>query len=38
LHHADPFERLIIAQTLVGEYAVVTSEVNFESYRVKVIW
>jgi PIN domain nuclease of toxin-antitoxin system len=38
LHHGDPFDRLIIAQALLGEYAVVTSDVHFESYGVKVIW
>jgi PIN domain nuclease of toxin-antitoxin system len=37
-HHGDPFDRLIIAQALVGEYAVVTSDPHFKNYGVKVVW
>lgn len=37
-HHADPFDRLIIAQALVGQCAVVTSDTRFAAYGVQVIW
>jgi PIN domain nuclease of toxin-antitoxin system len=37
-HHADPFDRLIIAQALVTQCAVVTSDTRFASYGVQVIW
>ncbi len=37
-HHRDPFDRLIIAQALIGGFAVVTSDRRFADYGVKVIW
>jgi PIN domain nuclease of toxin-antitoxin system len=37
-HHRDPFDRLLIAQALIGGLAVVTSDRRFEDYGVKVIW
>lgn len=37
-HHSDPFDRLIIAQALVGQCAVVTSDTRFGAYGVQVIW
>lgn len=37
-HHSDPFDRLIIAQALVSECAVITSDARFATYGVRVIW
>jgi PIN domain nuclease of toxin-antitoxin system len=37
-HHGDPFDRLIIAQALIAECSVVTSDAHFAAYGVKVIW
>lgn len=38
-HHTDPFDRLIIAQALVEQVPVVTSDVAFKRYRgLKVVW
>jgi PIN domain nuclease of toxin-antitoxin system len=37
-HHADPFDRLIIAQALIDDCAVVTSDTHFAAYGVKVVW
>ena len=37
-HHRDPFDRLIIAQALVGGFVIVTSDTRFEAYGVKVLW
>lgn len=37
-HHTDPFDRLIIAQALIGQCAVVTSDARFKAYGVPVIW
>lgn len=37
-HHRDPFDRLIIAQALVEDLPVVTSDPQFERYPVEVIW
>ena len=39
LHHADPFDRHIIAQALAEDLPVVTSDEAFKLYRgIKVIW
>jgi PIN domain nuclease of toxin-antitoxin system len=38
-HHADPFDRQIIAQALCEEIPVVTSDEKFSLYKgLKVIW
>ena len=37
-HHKDPFDRLIIAQSLVENMPVVTKDGAFESYPVTVLW
>jgi PIN domain nuclease of toxin-antitoxin system len=39
LHHADPFDRQILAQALAESMPVVTSDEKFRLYQgVKVIW
>ena len=38
LFHKDPFDRMLIAQALMGGLAVVTSDRAFEPYPVRVIW
>jgi PIN domain nuclease of toxin-antitoxin system len=37
-HHGDPFDRIIIAQALVDQYTVITSDARFAAYGVEVIW
>jgi len=37
-HHDDPFDRMLIAQALMGGLAIVTSDRAFEPYPVRVIW
>jgi len=37
-HHRDPFDRLIIAQSLVEVIPVVSSDATFDDYGVKRIW
>lgn len=37
-HHADPFDRQIIAQALVEDVPVVTPDEAFNLYGVKVVW
>jgi PIN domain nuclease of toxin-antitoxin system len=38
-HHADPFDRQIIAQAISEEIPVVTSDMKFRLYKeVQVIW
>ena len=36
--HRDPFDRMLIAQALMGGLAIVTSDRAFEPYPVRVIW
>jgi len=38
LFHKDPFDRMLIAQALMGGMAVVTSDRAFEPYPVRVVW
>jgi PIN domain nuclease of toxin-antitoxin system len=39
VHHADPFDRQIIAQALAEKIAVVTPDEKFKLYKgLKVIW
>ncbi|ETR69454.1 MAG: PilT protein-like protein [Candidatus Magnetoglobus multicellularis str. Araruama] len=37
-HHRDPFDRIIIAQSITENISVITSDGIFEDYLVKVIW
>jgi len=36
--HADPFDRLIIAQSIVMSIPIVTEDSKFEDYGVDIIW
>jgi PIN domain nuclease of toxin-antitoxin system len=38
LHHSDPFDRIIIAQAVVEEMTVLTSDRVFEKYPIDVVW
>lgn len=37
-HHRDPFDRLIIAQSLVEKIPVVSSDDTFDRYGVERVW
>lgn len=37
-HHRDPFDRLIIAQSLAEQLPVVSVDVQFDAYGIKRIW
>jgi PIN domain nuclease of toxin-antitoxin system len=38
LHHRDPFDRILIAQSLEEKLPLVTSDTAFKDYSVHVIW
>ncbi|MGA7952250.1 MAG: type II toxin-antitoxin system VapC family toxin [Gloeobacterales cyanobacterium] len=38
LHHRDPFDRLLIAQTIVEKVPIVSIDVAFDSYSIDRIW
>ncbi|MCO6458706.1 MAG: type II toxin-antitoxin system VapC family toxin [Pirellulaceae bacterium] len=37
-HHRDPFDRLLIAQSLAEDIPLISSDARFDSYDVKRIW
>jgi PIN domain nuclease of toxin-antitoxin system len=37
-HHKDPFDRMIIAQTLHAGFTVISSDKCFDDYGVKRLW
>ncbi len=38
LHHKDPFDRLLIAQAIGGNFTLVSNETIFETYGAKRLW
>ena len=38
LHHRDPFDRLLSAQSLVESIALVSNETQFDQYGVNRVW
>lgn len=38
VHHRDPFDRLLIAQAVVEEVALVSADPNIARYAVQVVW
>jgi PIN domain nuclease of toxin-antitoxin system len=37
-HHGDPFDRLLMAQSMVEQLAIVGRDKIFDSYNVKCLW
>ena len=37
-HHRDPFDRLIIAQAMVGEIPIIGRDSRFARYPIELIW
>ena len=37
-HHRDPFDRLIIAQSITEKIPLITSDATFAKYPVNIIW
>jgi PIN domain nuclease of toxin-antitoxin system len=37
-HHSDPFDRIIIAQAIVEEMTILTSDRVFGKYPIDVVW
>ncbi len=38
MHHRDPFDRIMIAQSLEEDLPLISSDLVFEKYAVRVIW
>ncbi len=37
-HHRDPFDRLLVAQSMIEKIAIVSSDEKFDSYDVVRLW
>jgi PIN domain nuclease of toxin-antitoxin system len=37
-HHNDPFDRIIISQSINNHFPVITCDKNFKKYDVDIIW
>jgi PIN domain nuclease of toxin-antitoxin system len=37
-YHQDPFDRIIIAQSLVEKMTIITKDSQFENYNIPIIW
>lgn len=38
LHHRDPFDRLLIAQAIEENLAILTDDAHIHRYPVKIVW
>jgi PIN domain nuclease of toxin-antitoxin system len=38
LHHRDPFDRILIAQSVQEGWPIITSDPVFKEYPIRVIW
>ena len=38
LHHRDPFDRMLIAQALAGDFTLISNETVFDGYGVNRLW
>jgi PIN domain nuclease of toxin-antitoxin system len=38
LHHKDPFDRLLIAQSQINNLPIITADTKFNLYNVSIIW
>ena len=37
-HHRDPFDRMLIAQAMVEDMVILTSDRSFKKYPVRLLW
>ena len=38
LHHADPFDRLVIAQSQIESMSLISADMEIRKYEIEVIW
>lgn len=38
LHHRDPFDRLIIAQSMAEGFPIITNDTRFDDYEIELYW
>ena len=37
-HHRDPFDRMIISQSIANDFTIISKDKEFGSYKVKLLW
>ncbi len=37
-HHRDPFDRLIISQSIANDFTLISKDKEFSAYKVKLLW
>jgi len=38
MHHRDPFDRMLIAQSIEEDWPIITADPMFKQYPIRVIW
>jgi len=38
MHHADPFDRLLIAQSQIENMPLISTDTNIHNYDLEVVW
>ena len=38
MHHRDPFDRLLVAQSIIEGISIVSADSTFDSYSIKRLW
>ncbi len=38
LHHGDPFDRILIAQSMNNKLSIISKDINFSQYNIDLIW
>jgi PIN domain nuclease of toxin-antitoxin system len=37
-HHRDPFDRLIISQSIANDFILISKDKEFPAYKIKLLW
>jgi PIN domain nuclease of toxin-antitoxin system len=37
-HHQDPFDRLIISQSIANDFTLISKDKDFSAYKIKLLW
>jgi PIN domain nuclease of toxin-antitoxin system len=37
-HHRDPFDRLIISQSVANDFTLISKDKEFSAYKIKLLW
>lgn len=37
-HHRDPFDRMLISQSMANQYPILTDDRKFQAYDCRLVW